>query len=370
MRSARLKVVHVVGQLATGGAEKLLVEFAKHADRGRFDLRFVSLQGRGRVAEELEGLGWPVTALEQRPGLRLGSMWRLARLFQLWRADVVHTHNAKPLYYGAPAARAAGADAVVHTRHGQHFGEGSRQRAAFRMLTRLADLVVCVSKDSERLSSKQGIPRHKLCTVLNGIDRDRFAYCGPAAHGPVVMVGRLSPEKDPFTLVRAAAIAKEMDPGFRLEIAGNGPCMEELQGLATQLGVGEETVKFLGEVSDVPELLSRANVFVLPSLTEGVSLTLLEAMARGLPVIATRVGGNPEVVVDGETGLLVQAGDARGMAEAMLRLQAKPEMCRNMGEAAHNRVIARFDARRMVAEYEQLYLRCMSRNHRAISAPA
>lgn len=359
MRSAHLNVVHVVGQLATGGAEKLLVEFAKHADRERFDLRFVSLQGRGRVAEELEGSGWPVTALEQRPGLRLGLIFKLARLFRLWRADVVHTHNAKPLYYGGPAARAAGIKGLIHTRHGQHFGEGARQRAVFRMLARMADRVVCVSKDSERLSVNQGVPRQKVCTVLNGIDVERFAYRGPAERGPVVMVGRLSPEKDPFTLVRATAIVKAREPDFRLEIAGDGECMEELKRLVRELDLGEETVKLLGEVSDVPGLLARASVFVLPSLTEGVSLTLLEAMARGLPVVATRVGGNPEVVVEGQTGLLVEAGDAAGMAEALLRLQQNPQTCRFMGTAACARVKGRFDARRMVAEYQDLYLKAM-----------
>jgi glycosyltransferase involved in cell wall biosynthesis len=128
-----------------------------------------------------------------------------------------------------------------------------------------------------------------------------------------------------------------------------------MERLAASLGL-EDSVKFLGTVSDVPALLARARLFVLSSITEGISLTLLEAMARGLPIAATRVGGNPEVVADGETGLLVPPGGSEALASAVSRLWTSPEMCARMGVAGRHRAEARFDVRRMVAEYERLYL--------------
>ena len=142
---------------------------------------------------------------------------------------------------------------------------------------------------------------------------------------------------------------------MRVEVAGGGSCLEDLKGLAAELGVAER-VTFLGEVRDIPALLSRARMFVQPSLSEGIPLTVLEAMARGLPVVATRVGGLPEVVIDGETGLLVPAADPPALAEAVLTLWRDPDAAGRMGDAGRRRAEERFDVRRMVSQYEALYL--------------
>src|SRR5262249_39705450 len=142
---------------------------------------------------------------------------------------------------------------------------------------------------------------------------------------------------------------------FRLHIAGDGPCRAELERQAARLGLGE-AVRFLGAVRDVPALLGGARLFVLPSLSEGVSLTLLEAVARGLPGVAAAVGGNPEVVADGETGLLVPPRDPPALARAVLDLWTRPESCARLGRAGRRRAEALFDVRRMVARYEALYL--------------
>ena len=193
-------------------------------------------------------------------------------------------------------------------------------------------------------------------TIWNGIDLARFEFVGPKEEGPAVMVGRLSPEKDVETLVRAVPLILGQHPSFRLESACDGPCLASLKRLAEEeLGL-RDNVRFLGEVRDIPGLLARASVFVLPSLTEGISLTLLEAMARGLPVVATRVGGNPEVVVDGETGFLVPPQSPRDLAAAILRVHGDPAQGRQMGLAGRCRVELNFDVTRMVAAYEALYM--------------
>jgi sugar transferase (PEP-CTERM/EpsH1 system associated) len=354
----RLRVIHIVQQLHIGGMEKLLVEFARHGDRTQFELQFLSLSTLGDVTKEIEACGWPVRALEEPPGLRLGLIWRLARLFRREKIDVVHTHNTKPQLYGAPAARLAGVRAVIQTRHGQPYQSSRRKLVGFRLAAHLTSRVVCVSEDSRELTARYGVSPRKLCTVWNGIDTARFAYHGPSPAGPVVTVARLSLEKDIATLVRAAALALATNPGFRLEIAGDGPCLPQLKQSAAELGVTEQ-VRFLGQTEDIPGLLARSSLFVLPSLTEGISLTLLEAMAVGLPVVATAVGGNPEVVRDGETGFLVPPGDAASLAGAMNRLLGQPALGQAMGRQGRARVEQEFDVGRMVRRYEALYRDCV-----------
>jgi glycosyltransferase involved in cell wall biosynthesis len=222
------------------------------------------------------------------------------------------------------------------------------------------DRVVCVSEDSRALSAREGVAPGRLQRIWNGIDLSRFAYLGPRPGGPAVMVARLSPEKGTEHLIRAAALVARRSPAFRLEIAGGGRCLPELQALAAQCGVAEQ-VRFLGEVWDVPDLLARASLFVLPSLSEGMSLTLLEAMARGLPVVTTAVGGSPEVVVDGQTGFLVPPAAPEALAEKLLLLLSRPDLGGPMGLAGRRRVEEHFSTQAMLSQYERLYDRLVRR---------
>jgi glycosyltransferase involved in cell wall biosynthesis len=169
-----------------------------------------------------------------------------------------------------------------------------------------------------------------------------------------VTVARLSPEKDLANLLRAVALVVSKAPEFRLDIAGDGPCRTELQALAAELKLASQ-VRFLGEVRDIAKLLGQARLFVLPSQTEGISLTILEAMARGLPVLATNVGGTPEIVVSGTSGLLVPPRDPVALAEGILKLWDNGDVARQMGLAGRRRVEDHFDIRTMVATYEALY---------------
>ena len=359
-RRRRVRVVHVNVSLQMGGAEKLLVEFARRADRGKFELQFVTLGGRGPLAAEIEACGWPVIALQEPEGLRKWLVFRLAWLFRRRRFDVVHTHNTKALFYGAPAARLARVPAILHTRHGQRFWSSRSDDAVFRCLTRLADRVVCVSHDGARLSAAEGIAPRRISTIWNGIDVTRFTYAGPRPDGPAVMVGRLSAEKDVATLIRAAALVVKELPAFQLEIAGTGECLPALQRLAEELGL-DGTVRFLGEIHTVPQLLGRASLLVLSSLTEGISLTLLEAMARGLPVVATSVGGNAEVVLDGSTGFLVPPQKPEPLAERIVYVLRRPDLLAALGRRGRERVEAHFQVSQMVGRYEALYNEILGR---------
>jgi len=351
----RLRIAHVTLGLATGGQERLLVDFARHTDASQFELIFISLTTRGSLAETLESHGCRVLALDDPGGLRPALIGRLKQIFRAEGIDVVHTHDDRPLIYGAPAGRWAG-KRVVHTQHHGKLPHVSwKQECLVRWAGRLAHAFVTVSRDSARHYVASGLPAKRVSTIWNGIDLDAFAYQGPLIGGPAMTVARLSPEKNLPNLLRAAAIVRESDAAFRLEIAGDGPCREDLVKLAHELNLGS-VVKFLGEVRDIPTLLARAGMFVLASKSEGISLTLLEAMARGLPVVATRVGGNPEVVLDGQTGILVPSDDSPALAEAIMRVREKFDDARLMGRAGRKRVEEHFEIRGMIAQYEQLYL--------------
>jgi glycosyltransferase involved in cell wall biosynthesis len=351
----RLRVVHVTGCLDVGGQEKLLVDFARHADRDRFDLRFLSLGDRGVLADEIESLGWPVTPLHIGDGLHLRLPLRIARLLRDWQTDVVHTHNDRPLLYAVPAARLARVVSVIHTKHGRAMRNTRRQQWLTSLSARLTDHFVCVSDDCARLAAEQGVPVSRVRTIDNGIDLSRFRCTGPNLAGPAVTVARLCADKDLGTLLDAVALVIRTTPEFRLWIAGDGPCRGELEQRILQLGLND-CVRMLGPVSDVPALLQQARMFALSSISEGVPIAVLEAMASGLPVAATRVGGVPDAVEDMRTGLLVAPRDPVALADALLRLHREDDEARLFGSQGRQRVEARFDVSRMVAAYEKLYV--------------
>jgi glycosyltransferase involved in cell wall biosynthesis len=352
--SRAARVAHVTFGLDIGGQEKLLVEFARHSDRAGFDLRFISLGDRGPLAADIEAAGWHVSSLGAPGGLRPSLIHTLARSFLRWRPDVVHTHDQRALFYAGVAAWLVRVPMIVHTRHGRDVHATPRQAAIFPHLSRLVDRFVCVSQEVAELSREQGIAGSRVSTILNGIDVSRFPFGVPDPTGPVVTVARLSPEKDLANLVRATALAAERVRDFRVEVAGGGPCLGELERLATELRVSDR-IAFLGEIRDVPAVLARARMFVLPSRSEGIPLTVLEAMACGLPVIATQVGGLAEVVVDGLTGRLVPPVDPVALAGAMVDVWNDRDLRDRMSHAGRRRAEACFDVRGMVAQYESLY---------------
>ncbi|MBI2806387.1 MAG: glycosyltransferase [Planctomycetes bacterium] len=350
----RLRVIHLTGCLDLGGQEKLLVEFAKHADRDRYDLRFVSLGTRGVLAAELEAQGWPVTALGLGTGLRPRLPLQLAKMLRRWHADIVHTHNERPLLYGGAAACLARVPRVIHTKHGRGTYNSRRQVFLTALAARLTNRFVCVSDDCASLALAQGVPVERITALHNGIDTACFTFMGPCVDGPAVIVARLCADKDLATLLQAVKLVVRTEPTFRLQIAGDGPLRADLIRLVEHLDLAKQ-VQFLGVIRDVPALLRQASMYVLSSISEGVSLTILEAMACGLPVVATNVGGTPEAVADGATGVLVAPRNPESLALALLRLYRDPVAARRMGEAGRLRVQEHFDVRKMVARYERLY---------------
>jgi len=280
-------------------------------------------------------------------------------LFKNIAADVVHTHDPRPLIYAAPAARWAGVSKIIHTQHGRVFGVGGRQRWLTRRSAAMVDHFVCVSSDIGSLAHELGIDPKKTLVIRNGVGAARFVRPGddqgvPVVRDSVVCVARLSSEKGISTLISAMAIAHAKSPSLRLLIAGEGPLRKSLEDqiLACSL---ENVVRLLGSVDDIPGLLRRAKVFVLPSLSEGVSLTLLESMLAEVAIVATNVGGTPEVIRDRKTGLLVPPLDAEAMADAIIELWDNDLLRRSLVEQASANVADHFGIDLMIDSYDAIY---------------
>jgi glycosyltransferase involved in cell wall biosynthesis len=352
-RTAR--IAHVSMTLRTGGLERLLVDFARHADRRRFDLSFIALTDAAQPAEDLRALGLPVDVLGFPKCGKLGLVRRLTDLFRERQIDLVHTHNTYAHFYATLAAWRAGVPAVINTQHGRGCGNGWKDRLQFRIANRFTNRIVGVSDDATRLCRGQDpASSARIHRIWNGIDVQRFRYTGPQLEPTAIAVGRLSPEKDFATLLRATAIVTRAIPDFRLRIVGDGAERPALERLRDELHL-QDNVEFLGECSNVPELLARAGFYVASSRTEGVSLTLLEAMSVGLPVVTTSVGGNPEIVLEGETGYLAPANDPTALAEAIARMCHHIADWRHMGRTARDRIEQQFNIRTTMTHYEALY---------------
>jgi glycosyltransferase involved in cell wall biosynthesis len=253
---------------------------------------------------------------------------------------------------------------VVHTRHGRDSVEQPVLAAAGRLASRWTARFVAVSEDALGVARDvEGVAAGKLRVIHNGIDVERYPVRAPRpALGSrrAVIVGRLDPVKDHAALLRATRRVVDLMPGFRLDIVGDGPCRRDLEALCDALGLTGQ-VTFHGYHANVAPFLSAADFFVLSSISEGVSLALLEAMATGLPAVVTDVGGNREVVVPGETGYLVPPRAPDVLAAVMLRIQSDVPGLDRMGRAARLRVEACFDLRGVVRQYESLYLECLER---------
>ncbi len=359
----RVRLVHLVISLDVGGLERVLVNHIRHADRTRFEVGVVCLAGPGQLAAEIEAQGVKVQALDVH-GRGIGrGVRRLVRELRRLKPDVLHTHNLAAHLLGSTAARIARVPVIVHTKHGRYDTSSWRRGLGTRIASALSSVIVPVSQDSAReASAYEGVPARKIRVIHNGVDitaitpGDRFTR---APGSRAVSVGRLAAVKDYPTLLRATRLVVDAFPSFRLELVGDGPERAALERLRLDLGL-ESQVSFLGERHDVLERLRAADVFALSSTSEGLSLGLLEALAAGLPIVATRVGGNAEIVTDGETGQLVPPADPAALSAALLACLTDPSRLTAMGRAARKRAEEHFDLAKVVARYESLYLELLA----------
>ena len=349
-----LLVVHVVISFAIGGLEVLVADLASRAKGVRAHV--ICLESLGPLARKLEGSAATVECIGTPQTPVLESARNLRRRLAELAPDVIHTHNEKAHIHAA-LATLGWQTPIVHTRHGRGQVETRLSWVANRLAVKRSRFLVCVSADAVQVARKEGATARQLRVLLNAIDvrsYDASGYDERADGWHAVTVARLAAIKDIGTMLRAARIIRDTHPAFRLHVVGDGESRPGLEQLAQELALGE-TVTFHGASTNPRPYLAAASLFMQSSISEGISLTLLEAMAAGLPIVATDVGGNREVVDVGQTGYLVPSQNPEALAEAAVRVLSNPETARMMSRAARRRAEDKFDLDRMVDEYEALY---------------
>jgi sugar transferase (PEP-CTERM/EpsH1 system associated) len=363
-----LHICHIVLSLEPGGLENGVVNVINGLDPVEFRSSVCCLQRVGEFSGRLRS-DVAIASMGLRSGNDPWMPLRVSRLLRRGDVDIVHTRNAEAFFYGFLAGRLAGVPAVVHSEHGRVFPEKPWRALAQRLLLRHVDAAFAVSEQLRSdLVSGLHVPADRFEVLYNGVDIQRFQrepahrFRHDVARGLVIgSVGRLVAVKNYGLLLRAMARLPHA-PSCRLILIGDGPERSALTQLATQLGL-EDRVEFSGHREDVPHLLAELDIFVLPSLSEGLSNTLLEAMAAGLPVLASDVGGNRELIESERTGVLFPSGDDAALAAQLARLLGSAELRARLGNAAALRARSEFSMEAMLARYASLYRRVGSRIH-------
>jgi len=375
--AAPIRILHVLLSLEPGGLENGVVNVINRLDRTRFLSSVCCLKRAGEFARRIDDPRVVVHEMDWRGGNDPRLALRLAALMRRTRPHVVHTRNAEPFFYGFAGARLARVPALVHSEHGRTFNDRPSRFAVQRWMSRHTDAVFAVSGQLKAdLVHHIGIPEAGIEVLHNGVDLSRFdvadridadaraalrrSWGVPDGALVVGSVGRLAAVKNYGLLVRAAAAS-----GLPVHVvfAGEGPERTTLLALAQSLGIADR-VHLLGHCNDVDRVLGAFDIFVLPSFSEGMSNTLLEAMAAGVPAVASAVGGNGEIVRDGIDGRLFASDDEAGLAACLVELCGDAARRARFGAAARERVQSTFDIRRMIERYEQLYERVRARTSR------
>ena len=365
-----LRIMHVVNNLGRGGLENGLVNLTRHLDPRRFEHVICAIRGLGPSTERLPRDRVQVRALDEAASASRLQLPALVRAIRDVRPDVVHSRNWGAIE-AVLAARIARVRGVIHSEHGfeaaASVAEPWRRRGFRRIAYEAADRVLTVSSQLRDLhAARTGFRASRISVIHNGVDCSRFSP-DPAIRRTVRnelgiaetalcvgSVGNLLPVKDHNTLLESLAVLDSRRVDWQLLLIGEGPERARLQAFVDGRG-WQSRVRLLGSSHRVPDLLRAMDVFVLPSLAEGMCNALLEAMATGLPSIVTAVGGNPEVVVDGESGLLWPAGDCQALAVQVERVWEDPGLRARLGQGALRRVRDQFSLESMVQAYEKLY---------------
>ena len=369
-------VVHLLYRFDTGGLENGVVNLVNHMPEGAYRHAVVALtEVVPAFAARIRRPGVEFVSLHKPPGHGAKLYPRVARLLRRLRPAVLHTRNLAALEFQVPGAW-CGVPARVHGEHGRDVedldGSSRRHQLVRRLYRPFVHRYVALSQDlAGYLQQRVGVPAGRIAQIHNGVDTERFHPAPGPGRAPLPgcpftdpglfvagTVGRMQAVKDQVLLARAFVRALELAPALRgrlrLVLVGEGPLRASCQAVLGDAGLGG-CAWLPGERADVPDVMRGLDAFVLPSKAEGISNTILEAMSSALPVLATRVGGNAELVEEGRTGTLVPAGDVQAMAQALVALASAPAAACALGRAGRERVEQRFSLQAMVAAYQRTY---------------
>ncbi|MBI4436480.1 MAG: glycosyltransferase [Candidatus Omnitrophica bacterium] len=366
-----VKIAFVIDDLGLGGAQRQLLELVKRLDRRRFQPVLYALSEKKiALKDAFEKAGLSVILFDQRGKISFPVLFKLWKALRQFSPTIVHTYLFTADFYGRLAARMAGVPMLISSVRSTEPDKKQRYILVDRYLGRWCDAVIgnasCIG---EILAAREKIKISKIYTIHNGVDLGRFPY--PMQNGHLRKsleipedafvlgtVGRLGPEKDHRTLLQAASQLFKKNVKPYLLLIGDGPLYTSLVRLGEELGIATH-LRWLGARSDIPELLAGIDLFILPSRYEGCPNVVLEAMAAGKCVVATRVGGTPEVVQDGETGILVRHGQTDELVEALSSLLQDPRRVAEIGQKARESITKAFTVERMVEKTEALYERLL-----------
>lgn len=361
----RINILYVIWSLGLGGAEQVVINLAKGLDKTRFNPIVCCLNEKGRFAEELEKAGINVIALHKRGPFDLSIIGKLVRVIKENNISVVNTHLWGANLWGRIAAHKAKVKVIIATEHNLDTWKGWLHIALDKWLSYRTDKIIVVSESVKYFyAHKVGIDSSKMVVVYNGIDLARYD-CLPADKHEfgidgnevvIGIVGRLVPQKGHkyFLSAMKEILKKYGDSPIKGIIIGSGPMEKELKQYSQELGL-ERNVIFTGLRTDIPRLLKMLNILVMPSTREGLPMIALEAMAAGVPVIAAEVGGIPEIVIDGKTGILIPPEDPDALAGAIMKCLDSSVMCNKIVAGAKEIIENKFQIAHMIINTESIY---------------
>jgi len=361
-----LRTVHIVLALDVGGLERVVLDLVSQARELGQSPAIICLERPGALAAQAAAAGVPLVCLAKAPGVQSDTVRRLRSALRQLRPAVVHTHQLGALFYAGLAACGTGLPVLVHTEHGRNFTAGLRRRLLGRIAAHYAARFFCVSSDiAAHVVDRCIVPRRKTIVVPNGIETARFHAAahrlplrqalGIAPAAPVIgTVGRLTAVKRQDRLLSAFAQVLRHVPAAHLLLVGDGPLRDDLHAQAAALGIAAR-VHFAGYQAQPERYLAAMDVFALTSDSEGMPLAILEAWAAGLPVVAARVGGVPELVAPEETGLLCEPDDGATLARSLTDLLIHPAKADRLGTAGRRVVESYYTLRRMAEVYQSHY---------------
>lgn len=371
-------IMHLVYRFYAGGLENGMVNIINHMAPGQVDHVIVCLTDHDNFIERIKP-DVQVYDLHKQPGLDLALFWRFAKLLRQVKPDIIHSRNLATLELQWVAALTSKA-IRCHGEHGWDVADLTGGNKKYRYLrrataTHLSAVIALSGHTHDYLAHTVGIPQVKLRQICNGVDHHKFCptnsqHLSPKRGITFGTVGRLAAVKNQRLLINAFAQLLQQvtaSQNLRLVLVGEGECRADLESLIAELGIAEQ-VTLVGEQRDVADWLNQLDVFVLPSLAEGICNTILEAMACGKPVIATRVGGNEELVEHEVTGVLVPSNEVATLCQAMLQYLTQPQQLESHGKQGRERVESHFTLPLMVQKYQNLYGDLLTLNHQEAMA--
>ncbi len=362
----RYKLAYVINNLNVGGAEKLLLSTVTKLDKEKYDVTVFSMLAGDQLLQDFKDCGVKVVCLGMKHKRDLSGFWKLYRFFKSNEIQIVHTHLLEADIFGRFAALLAGVPIVISTQHSVDAWKKHPQRMRTKMrlwldkfAARHSSGVIAVSDTvKEFLKKYQNVPPEKIYVLRNGIEVSNHikAFSSKSDDDIITLgsVGRLFEEKGFEYLLRAFQQVKILKPEIKLLIAGDGPLRAPLEQLAKELKISED-VTFLGNITDIPDFFRTIDIFVLSSIQEGIPLALLEAMAAAKPVIATTVGGIPEVIENGRDGVLVAAGKVEDLKNAILSLLEDKNRAKSIAKKARTKVLEEFNLDSAVKALDEIY---------------